>query len=62
MFLVGLRKNICSAPFLNAQELHSWSMWKANVCVLLEISVQKYLLQRCWKFLSGGGGEAGGLF
>ena len=30
MFLFGVRKNICTAPFLDAQELHSWIL-KANV-------------------------------
>ena len=28
MFLVGVRKNICTAPFLDAQELHSRSTGK----------------------------------
>ena len=27
MFLVGARKKICTAPFLDAQELRSWSPW-----------------------------------
>ena len=33
MSLVGARKNICTVPFLDAQELHSQSAWKAIVCV-----------------------------
>ena len=37
MFLFGVRKNICTAPFLDAQELHSWSTLKANVCIFLNI-------------------------
>ena len=28
MFLFGVRKNICTTPFLDAQELHLWSNWK----------------------------------
>ena len=38
IFLFGVRKNICTAPFLDAQELHSWSTLKANVCISLYIS------------------------
>ena len=34
-FLVGVRKNIYSAPFLDAQDLHSQSTLKANVCIFL---------------------------
>ena len=34
-FLVGVRKSICTAPFLGAQELHSRSTWKVNVCIFL---------------------------
>ena len=33
MFLLGVRKNICTAPFLYTQELYSWSNLKANACV-----------------------------
>ena len=33
MFRAGVRKNICTAPFLNAQELLSWSAWKVNVYI-----------------------------
>ena len=33
MFLFGVRNNICTAPFLDTQELHSWSTLKANVCI-----------------------------
>ena len=32
MFLFGIWKNICFESFLDAQELHSWSTLKANVC------------------------------
>ena len=35
MFLFGVRKNICTAPFLDAQELHSSKTLKANVCIFL---------------------------
>ena len=30
MFLFGVRKDICTAEFLDAQELHFWSTLKAN--------------------------------
>ena len=52
----GVRKNICTAPFLNALVLHSWSTLKANVCIFLYIFLRRFLFQRCSKFLSGGGG------
>ena len=44
---------ICTASFLDAQELHSWSTLKANVCIFLYISVTKFLFQRRSKILSG---------
>ena len=58
MFLIGLWKKICTKSFLNAQELYSWRTVKANVYIYLYISVRKFLLQRCRKFLYGerGGG------
>ena len=41
MFLVGDRKNVCTAPFRDTEELHSQSAWKANVsCIFLYISVR----------------------
>ena len=55
MFLFGVRNNICTAPFLDAQEPHSWSTLKANVCTFLYISVRKCLFQRRSEILSGGG-------
>ena len=55
MLLVGVRKNICTAPFLDTQELHSQSTWKANICIFLHISVRKYLFQRRRKLLTGRG-------
>ena len=33
--LFGVRKNICTAPFPDAQELLSWITLKANVCIFL---------------------------
>ena len=42
IFLFGVRKSICTAPFLDAQELHSWSTLKANVCIFLYISVWNF--------------------
>ena len=46
MFLFGVRNNICTASFLDAQEPHSWSALKANFCTFLYISVRKYLFAR----------------
>ena len=43
IFLFGARKNICTAPFLDAQELHSWSTLKTNVFIFLYISLTKLL-------------------
>ena len=56
MFLFGVRENICTAIFLDAQELHFWSTLKANVYIFLYISVRKFLFQRCSNILSNGGG------
>ena len=57
---VWCQKNICTAPFLDAQELHSWSTLKANVCIFLYISLRKFLFQRRSKVLSGKGWDVGG--
>ena len=35
MYLVGVRKNICTAPFLYTQEMHCLSTWKPNVFISL---------------------------
>ena len=56
MFLLGVRENICTAIFLDTQELHFWSTLKANVYIFLYISVRKFLFQRCSNILSNGGG------
>ena len=48
-------ENICTAPFLEPQELHSRSTWKSNVCIFLEISVGKTFFLRHRKFLLGCG-------
>ena len=45
MLLFGVRKNICAAPFLDAQELYSWSILKADVCIFMYISVNYNILQ-----------------
>ena len=64
MFLFGVRKNICTAPFLDAQQLHSWSTLKTDIRIFLSVSIKKCLLQRRSKILSdgewvdGGGGRA----
>ena len=44
-----------AVPFLEAQELHSRSTFKANVCTFLYISVRNFLFQRSSKILSGEG-------
>ena len=66
MFLCGVRKNICTTPFRDSQELHSWSTLKANVFIFLYISLKK-LFPRRSKVISGvcvcvwgGGGGMGG--
>ena len=38
------KKDICTALFLDAQELHSWSTLKGNICIFLYISVRKFYL------------------
>ena len=38
MFLCGVGKNIFTASFLNAQEMHSWSTLKENVYIFVYIS------------------------
>ena len=56
MFLFGARKNISTAPFLDAKELQYWSSLKENVSIFLYISLRKFLFQKRSKVLSGGGG------
>ena len=60
IFLFNARESICTAPFLDAQELHSWSTLKENVCMFLDISVRKCLFERRSKIFSGGGWVVGG--
>ena len=48
MFLVGVRKKICTAPFLDAQELHSLNTGEANVCIFPYISVRSFNLVVGW--------------
>ena len=45
IFLFGVRKNICAAPFLDSQEPYSWSIFKADACIFLYISVNDNILQ-----------------
>ena len=59
MFLFGIRKNICTAPFLDAQELHSSITLKANVCIFLYISLRNLLFQRRSKVFSGKSWDGG---
>ena len=46
MFLFGVRKIICTAPFPDAQELLSWSTLKANVSIFLYISLRKIFVSK----------------
>ena len=39
IWLVSKKKNICTVPFLDSQEMHSRSTLRANVCIFLYISV-----------------------
>ena len=48
MFLFGVRKNNCTAPFPDAQELLSWNTLKANVCIFLYVSLRTF----CFKDLA----------
>ena len=54
MFLFGVIKNICTTLLPYAQELLYWSTLKANVCIFLQISLRKCLLQRLSNILSCG--------
>ena len=56
MFLFGVRKNICTAPFLDAQELHSWSNSHLAPWLLWVPGVQKKVI-----VLSDGGWVGGRL-
>ena len=53
IFLIGVRKNISKAPFLDLEELHSWSTWKENFYMFLQISI-KQNFQWYRMLLSGG--------
>ena len=51
----GVIKNICIAPFLGTQELHSRSTLSENDFIFLYISLIKFLCQRRSKVLSSRG-------
>ena len=53
-FLVAVRKNICTARFLDAQELHSRSILKANGCLPPS---ETYCSRDVVRLLSGQGGR-----
>ena len=57
---VWWQKNICTAPFLDTQELHSWRTLKANACIFLFIYLRKCLFQRRVRFHLAGWGMVGG--
>ena len=60
MFLIGVRKNICTASFLDAQEVLSWSTSKGNVCIFLYIAVSNFCFKEVVRFyqMGVGWGEA----
>ena len=55
MFLVGARKNIWTAPFLDAQRFHFRGTGKTYVSIFLYVFVIMFLFQRRRKLLFGGG-------
>ena len=58
-FLFGVRKNIFTARFPDAQEPHYLSILKVSVCIFLYISVKRFSFQRRSKILPAGGGLGG---
>ena len=58
IFCLVPEKNICIKLFLDAQELHSWSTLKANVCIFWYDS--KFFFKKHSKVLPGGGRTGGG--
>ena len=58
MFLFGVRKSICTAPFPDAQELLYWTTLKANVCIFLYISLFVSKMKQDFIWWYGGLGEA----
>ena len=59
MFLCDVRKNICTASFLDTQELHSWSTLKVNVRIFLYITLKKICFQDVIMFYLVGSGMGG---
>ena len=57
----GVKKNIYTTPFLDAHELHSWSSFKANVCIFLYISLKKNYFRGVVRFCLVGRWDAGRL-
>ena len=58
IFLFGVRKRFCTAPFPDAQELLYWSTLKANVCIFLYISLFVSKMKQDFIWWYGGLGEA----
>ena len=50
MFLCSVRKNVCTTPFLDAQQLHFWSTLKANVRIFLYISPKNFCFRDVVRF------------
>ena len=56
MLLFSFRKKICTVPFLNAQEMHSWITLKANVCSVYlgkKINIPKTKYDFTWWVVRG---------
>ena len=56
MFLCDVRKNICTKPLRDAQELHSSSTLKANVRIFLYISLKIFCFRDIVRFYLVEGG------
>ena len=50
MFLFGARKNICAAPFPDAEELLFWSTLKANIYIFQYISIRNFYFKDVSRF------------
>ena len=52
-------KEICTTPFSDVHELHSWSTLKANTYIFVHISLKKFCLKDLIRTLSDGMGGGG---
>ena len=44
MFLVGIGKSRSTTSFLDAQEVDSWSTWKASVFIYIVYCLKKFFI------------------